>query len=178
MDTVFVVGIIVLALVLFVIGYFLLRQNRKTVVPEELDRHRYAHGFEEYMDEEMEEAISRRIFTCPNCNEQIGAFDEECPHCNARLKMGEFECPNCGETVDPRDRECNSCGEILTPDAYVCPKCFSVVEPDSNRCDSCATTYWSPIQLDEKTLQKKRNRFNNDEEVKEKEEEEIKPRRR
>ncbi|MCK5773240.1 MAG: hypothetical protein KAH57_05580, partial [Thermoplasmata archaeon] len=98
MDTVFVVGIIVLALVVFVIGYFLLRQNRKTVIPEEMDRH--SHGFEEYMDEDMEDAISRRIFTCPNCNEQIGAFDEVCPHCDARLKMGEFECPNCGETVD------------------------------------------------------------------------------
>ena len=171
MDTIILIGIIILIVVVFVIGYFLLRQNRRNVVPEAVERPRYHQGFDDYIDEDMEEAISRRIFTCPNCDTEVGPFDEECPSCGAHLKVGEFECPNCGQNVDPRDRECPVCGEILTPEPYVCPNCYSVVEPDTRRCDRCGTSFWSPIQLDENTLKKKRREYIREEDEEGKEEE-------
>jgi len=165
-----IVLVFFLLVIAVVILYFLLRPKRDKVATAEA-RPGQMRGWSMEDDEEMEEALSRRIFTCPNCDTEVGPYDEECPSCGAHLKVGEFECPNCGQNVDPRDRECPVCGEILTPEPYVCPNCYSVVEPDTRRCDRCGTSFWSPIQLDENTLKKKRREYIREEDEEGKEEE-------
>ena len=67
-------------------------------------------------------------------------------------------------------------------DQYVCPRCFKAVEPDSNICPDCGVEYWSPILLDETSLEKKRKDIpeeeHEEEEMEPPEMEEIRPRRR
>ncbi len=162
---------------LIMIIWFISKQQKGNV--EAIEDEAPRRGMREMIpfDEEAAEVLERRIVKCSKCDEDVSPYDEECPHCGSRLSIGIYECSNCGETVDPRDKECPHCGENLLPDPYVCPNCLKPVEEDSQKCDSCGSRYWSPILLDEKTMKKKRRKFEEPEEP-ESEPEPERPRRR
>lgn len=178
MDTLLMIALVLVGLIAFAFLIFLvyfIMSGKKREEPEEETRPRRKVEF--YYDEDMEEAMEGRIFTCDNCGDEVSPYDEECPGCGSKLTPGVFECSNCNREVDPRDRECPHCGEILLPEPYVCPKCSSPVEAESIKCDRCGAEYWSPILLDEKSIDKRRKKMSFEEEP-EPEEEEEKPRMR
>lgn len=151
-----IIGLIAALVVAYII-YFIYRSRKPKEVGEEIPA-RYRED-EFFYDEGMDEAFSKRVFTCEKCGEEISPYDEECPSCGSRLRPGVFECSNCGREVDPRDKECPHCGEILLPEPYVCPKCGNPVEADSTSCDRCRAKFWSPILLDEGSIKKRRRKI-------------------
>ena len=108
-----------------------------------------------YQDQYDEEVMNKR-FRCPNCDSEIMFDEEQCPSCGTKFMKNQFECPSCSKDVDPREKECPYCGEILLDEPYVCPNCSNPVNPDANSCERCNGKFWSPIRLDQKTLERRR----------------------
>lgn len=55
----------------------------------------------------------RRISACPECGNQIGAYDQTCQKCGKALSYG----------VDEADVDCAVCGAAISAYTESCPKC-------------------------------------------------------
>jgi len=107
-------------------------------------------------EEEVDEEIAARKFECPKCSTEIYYNEDECPNCHTRFVKGEYECPSCQKLVDPREKECPYCNEILLEEPFVCPNCGNPVDPAATRCDRCNVSFWSPIRLDRRSLERRK----------------------
>jgi predicted amidophosphoribosyltransferase len=143
------VGAIVLILV------FLIKPKRTVEAIEDQGRRRYDTLT---IEQEVDEEVMNKKFLCPKCNSEVYYDESECPSCQTRFVSGEYECPNCSKQVDPREKECPYCGEILQEEPFVCPNCSSPVAPDATRCDKCNASFWSPIRLDQRSLDRRRRK--------------------
>jgi len=166
------VALVFVAVILVVI--FLLRP-RKPVEAIEEPRSRYQQNTM-MIDREVDEEVMNKRFLCPKCSSEVYYDEAECPSCGTRFVNDEFECPSCSKQVDPREKECPYCGEILMEEPYVCPNCSSPVSPESTRCDKCKSTFWSPIRLDQRSLDKRKSKAEIEPEPQPKEEQSVEDR--
>lgn len=156
MDTTlfYILGGLALVAIIFVIIY-MFRQKAPEEALEVREQRRGRIDSISYQDSVDEEVLNKK-FKCPNCDSEIMYEEDQCPSCGTRFKRNQFECPSCGKDLDPREKECPYCGEILLEEPYVCPNCSNPVEPDANSCERCNAKFWSPIRLDERSIERRR----------------------